>query len=137
MQESCRQASTGELLRLLEAVQSAKLELSEREETSMCLPAFQGRDLVIPVTRADLEQATAPLLRRLWPPLRELGRQACVAWAARQASCALVTSFSACLVAAAKRMLASCLLASRPISATWPCICFEIAMNALLLHSRA
>ena len=71
------------MLRLLEAVRSAKQELSERDDTSMCVPAFQGKDLVMSVSRAEFEQATAPLLRRLWPPLRELGQQACVAWAAR------------------------------------------------------
>ncbi len=71
------------MLRLLEAVRSAKQELSERDDTTMCVPAFQGKDLVMSVTRADFEQATALLLRRLWPPLRELGQQACVAWAAR------------------------------------------------------
>lgn len=71
------------MLRLLEAVRSAKQELSERDDTTMCVPAFQGKDLVMSVTRADFEQATALLLRRLWPPLRELGQQACVAWAVR------------------------------------------------------
>ena len=69
---------------LLMEVEGAKQRLSECEQTSVSVRAFGGgRGLHVPVTRGDFEQATAPLLSRLWPPLQELGTQACVAWAAR------------------------------------------------------
>ena len=104
------------MLRLLEAVRSAKQELSEREGTRLCVPAFQGTDLVMSVSRAEFEQATAPLMRRLWPPLRELGQQACVAWAARQASCMLIISSLARLPAATGACLRrACWLAGQSV----------------------
>ncbi len=80
----CSCASAGDMQDLLRAVESAKQRLSERDQTSISVPDFGGsRGLDVPVTRRDFEEATAPLLSRLWPPLKELGSQACVAWASR------------------------------------------------------
>ena len=70
--------------KLLGAVESAKQRLSECLHTTLIVPGFGGSEsLEYPVTRRDLEEATALLLSRLWPPLQELGTQACVSWASR------------------------------------------------------
>lgn len=70
--------------RLLEAVETAKQELSEHEQTSVSVPSFGGSEgLHVLVTRRDFEEATAPMLSRLWPPLKQLGVQSCVSWAVR------------------------------------------------------
>ncbi len=80
----CSGASAGDMQNLLRAVESAKQRLSACEQTSINVPGFGGsRALDLRVTRRDFEEATAPLLSRLWPPLKELGSQACVAWASR------------------------------------------------------
>lgn len=81
---ACSCASASDMRKLLRAVESAKNCLSEREQTSISSPSFWGgRGLDVSVTRRDFEEATAPLLSRLWPPLKELGAQACLSWASR------------------------------------------------------
>ena len=68
--------------RLRAAVEGAKQELSVREESTLSVPDFAGGSgLDVLVTCAAFEEAATPLLSRLWPPLQELGRQACVSWA--------------------------------------------------------
>ena len=84
MECACSSASAGDMRRLLRAVESAKHCLSECEQDRISSPSFLGgRGLDVPVTRREFEEATAPLLSRLWPPLKELGAQACLSWASR------------------------------------------------------
>ena len=81
---ACRSASVTDMQRLRAAVEGTKQELSVREETTLSVPDFaRGSGLDVLVTRAAFEEAATPLLSRLWPPLQELGRQACVSWASR------------------------------------------------------
>ena len=64
------------------AVEGAKQDLSVREESTISMPDFAGGSgLDVLVTSAAFEEAATSLLSRLWPPLQELGRQACVSWA--------------------------------------------------------
>jgi len=109
---------------LLRTVESAKQQLSECEQTRISIPSFGGgRGLHVPVARADLEEATAPLLSRLWPPLETLGTQAHVAWATR---CFTRHSKPFC----SERQL-KCVN-----HCAWCCSCFA-AFKPVQAHSRA
>ena len=86
----CRELSPEQAAMAAAMAEAAKVALSTADRAAVSVPAGSvgGGAVEVVLTRATLEAEVAPLLRRLWEPMRRAGAAVHVEWAAR---CAVLT----------------------------------------------